>query len=394
MLKKTFLSLAILLITLSISACGQQTSLEPPVPIPRGTMAKEIPTDADIIFSSIRQVLSEPECLENNKVKNGFINDVSCNKKFYSQEVNAIIYPKQLYALDLNTKKVTQLTNLDCSIAEAQTMSVVSSTIIMASAICADTDKDGMLTDNDQKEIYFLNLPNQKMNCLTCGLGLESINNPEYSQVTKKVVFSARRGTAQNSHHLFTIDANKKLEQLTSDSQYLDFDCSWSEDGTQIVFNRLPKQDLPWAKPAQIWLADANGKNLQQITKGGANPNNEPNHGLYPIGLDADPDLSPDNKKIAFSRLKTAKQNEPFGIYELVIIDVETKEENVLDSSSANMIPVWKSQGMLLIKQSGAQNPQQRGQSLYLYKDNKFEKLEDYPYDVYPVGAYGAAWVE
>jgi len=66
---------------------------------------------------------------------------------------------------------------------------------------------------------------------------------------------------------------------------------------------------------------DANGSNQVRITDGGPNPNNEEPHGPYPIGIDADPDLSPDNKKIVFSRLKTGKQNEPFGVYELVLFD-------------------------------------------------------------------------
>jgi len=95
----------------------------------------------------------------------------------------------------------------------------------------------------------------------------------------------------------------------------MDFDCAWSEDGTKIIFNRLP---LPFlTNPSQIWLMDSGGTNLKKITDGGPNPNNEEPHRSYPIGIDADPDLSPDNKKIVFSRLRTGKENVPFGVYEL-----------------------------------------------------------------------------
>jgi len=108
-------------------------------------------------------------------------------------------------------------------------------------------------------------------------------------------------------NYLFKLDLNENLEQVTSEEDYMDFDCSWSEDGIKIVFSRLPVQDYPWIILSQIWLMDADGINQIRITEGGSNRDNEEPHGLYPIGIDADPDLSSDNKKIVFSRLKTGK---------------------------------------------------------------------------------------
>ena len=139
---------------------------------------------------------------------------------------------------------------------------------------------------------------------------------------------------------------------------------------------------------------DADGGNQERITDGGPNPDDEGPHGPYPIGIDADPDLSPDNGKIVFSRLKTGKQNEPFGVYELVIIDVGSKEETVLDSSYANMIPEWKSDGIVFIRQVGSSSVMGRKQSAYVYKDGKFENLEPDPYNVFPIGSNGASWIE
>ena len=196
-------------------------------------------------------------------------------------------------------------------------------------------------------------------------------------------------------NYLFTLDLDGKLEQITDAEDYMDFDCSWSEDGTKIVFSRLPIQDYPYVIPSQIWLMDADGTSQIKITDGGSNPDNEEPHGPYPIGIDADPDLSPDNKKIVFSRLKTGKENEPFGVYELITLDVETGEETVLASSFANMIPEWKSQGIVFIRQIGSSaSVMDRKQSMYIYKDSVFTGLEPEPYDIFPIGSNGASWMD
>jgi Tol biopolymer transport system component len=143
---------------------------------------------------------------------------------------------------------------------------------------------------------------------------------------------------------------------------------------------------------------DSDGTNQEKITDGGSNPNNESNHGPYPIGIDADPDLSPDNKKIVVSRLKSGQENVPFGIYELIVVDVDTKEIEILDSQYANMIPHWKSGGILINRQVGVANSSKMKamdmkQSLYVYRDGVFEELEGYPFNIFPVGAYGGYWI-
>ena len=269
------------------------------------------------------------------------------------------------------------------------------STTLMTLAICADTDNNGKINEKDKPELYLLNLATAEMDCLTCDYSLTNINNADYSQVTERIIFSAQHSTAFHNY-LFSIDAHKNLIQITSQDEYMDFDCAWSEDGTKIVFNRLP---FPWlSKPSQVWLMDADGTNQEGITEGGPNPHLEGNHGLYPIGIDADPDLSPDNQKIVFSRLKTGQENEPFGIYELIVVDVDTKEIEILDSKYANMVPQWKAGGILINRQVGVADAgeikgMELKQSLYLYQDGKFEELEDYPFKVFPLGAYGGYWI-
>jgi len=270
----------------------------------------------------------------------------------------------------------------------------VDSTRIMAIGACNDTDGDGVVSTKDEINIFLIDLADKEIECLTRGLNITSINNPDFSSVNGKIVFSAQwKGVFHN--YLFTLDLDGNLTQMTDDDDFFDFDCSWSEDGSKIVFSRLPTQDYPWLIPTQVWLMDADGANKTQMTEGGPNPDDEDPQGAYPIGIDADPDLSPDNNKIVFSRLKTGKQNEPFGVYELVVINVETREETVLDSSYANMIPEWKHQGIVFIRQVGSSGGvMDLKQSMYIYRDGEFTNLEPDPYDVFPIGSNGASWID
>jgi Tol biopolymer transport system component len=402
-LRKLFLGMKYFLLSISflilVTACSPQGRIqeiikEPPTPLPHGILIQEIPANMDIIFDSIRHVLNDLACLDTNfEVDSNFINLPGCNALIYDSQDGTLAARRQLFAMDLETGEVVQITNTDCAFTLGQ---AVDSTTLMTLAMCSDTDNNGKINEKDKPEIYLLDLPSGKLNCLTCEYDLTSINNPDYSHVNQSVVFSAQHVTAFHNY-LFSIDTHKNLTQLTDQDNYMDFDCSWSEDGTKIVFSRLPD---PWFTiPSQVWLMNADGTNQEKITNGGSNPNNEGNFGPYSIGIDADPDLNPDNKKIVFSRLKTGLENVPFGIYELIVLDIDTKEMEILDSQYANMIPQWKIGGILINRQVGAANSSMMSamdmkQSLYLYKDGKFEELEKYPYDIFPMGAYGGYWIE
>jgi len=395
-MKHILLRIAFLPIFLACTPQGgiPEAPREPPTPIPSGVLIENVPANMDIIFDSIRYVLNDTACLDEKfEVDQNFINLPGCNALIYDSQDDKLASTRQLFAMDLETGEVIQITNTDCSFTLGE---VVDSSTLMTLAICSDTDNNGKINENDKPEIYLLDLPSGEMNCLTCEFDLTSINNPDYSQANKRIVFSAQHSTAFHNY-LFSIDAQKNLIQLTDQTQYMDFDCSWSEDGTKIVFSRLPD---PWfTVPSQVWLMDSDGTNQEKITNGGPNPNNESNHGPYPIGIDADPDLSPDNKKIVVSRLKTGQENVPFGVYELIVVDVDTKEIEILDSQYANMVPQWKSGGILINRQVGVANSSRMKamdmkQSLYIYRDGSFKELEGYPFNIFPLGAYGGYWIE
>jgi Tol biopolymer transport system component len=365
---------------------------EPPAETPKGILVNEIPEEADILFVSMRYVFNDLACLdEEYEVKTNFLGDPECIEKIYDAESDVLASPRQLYAYDVETGSVTQLTNVDYDFSSSKP---VDSTRIMAVGAGSDTDDDGIISTKDEINIYLIDLAEEEIECLTEGLNLTSINNPDYSKVNGKILFSAqRKGVFHN--YLFTLGLDETLTQVTDDDGYHDFDCSWSEDGTKIVFSRLPDQAYPWVIPSQVWLMDADGTDQVKITDGGPNPDDEEPHGPYPIGIDADPDLSPDNSKIVFSRLRTGKENEPFGVYELVVHDLETGEETVLDSSYANMIPEWKSHGIVFIRQIGSStSAMDRRQSMYIYMDDEFRDLEPHPFNVFPIGSNGASWIE
>ena len=389
---KRIIFIGLLVLSLLIIGCDketdEQTPKHSPAPIPEGILISEIPANADVIFSSIRYVLDDMACLDNDsRPKDKFIQSPDCNRLVYDSE-GGLLASRQLFTMDIETGKAVQITNTDCFFVSGQ---VLDSTNIMANAICIDTNSDGKINEQDDPNLYLLDLTTGKMDCLTCELVLRAINNPDYSPVNEKIVFSAQKESVFHNY-LFTIDANKNLEQITFGEDYMDFDCAWSEDATMIVFNRLPE---PWLeKPSQIWLMNADGSNKQKMTDGGDNPNNEEPQRGYPIGTDADADISPDNTQIVFSRLKTGTENALFGIWELVVIDVAIKEETILDANYANMIPEWKDSGILFVRQVGGTDPMKFQQGLYRFKDGEFEPLEEYPYNVFPIGGFGGSWIE
>lgn len=384
---KKIILLFLILLTL---ACTQGVINEQPVEKPFGILVDNIPLTADVIFTSLNYLVEDLECLDSNyNTKNNFITDPDCNSHIYSHQL------RQVFVLDIETGLVTQVTNTDCYYVSAQ---AINTTTLMVNAICNDTNGDGLLTanigNNDENHLYLIDLTSKEMNCLTCDEGLTSINNPDYSNVNKKIVFSASLGFGAN--RLFTINADKELKQLTNNEEYWDFDCSWSEDGEMIVMSRLPKQDSPFTIPSEVWMMNSDGSGLEKVTSGGLNVYNETGR-LYPVGIDADPDFSSDNTQIVLSRLRTELENEPFGVYELVIIDLNTREEIIIDSSYANMVPEWKTGGIIFTRQEGVEDymsdPMSVKQSMYLYNDGVFTELEDYPYNVFPLGGLAVSWI-
>ena len=59
------------------------------------------------------------------------------------------------------------------------------------------------------------------------------------------------------------------------------------------------------------------------------------------------------------------------------------------------MIPEWKHQGIVFIRQVGSPgSAMELRQSAYIYRDDEFTNLEPEPCDVFPIGSNGASWID
>jgi len=160
-LKKKILIISLLLVIL-ISGCVKETVTVKQPPVPRGILVNEITENMDITFTSIRYVLSDPACLdENYDLKNSFINMPDCNKKIYDR--GELASPRQLFAMDLETGNVVQITNTDCFFITGQTVDFIT---VMAHAACSDTNDDGKINEEDKIELYLLDLITKKVKSL------------------------------------------------------------------------------------------------------------------------------------------------------------------------------------------------------------------------------------
>ncbi|MBU1880227.1 MAG: hypothetical protein KJ734_14870, partial [Chloroflexi bacterium] len=264
-----------------------------------------------------------------------------------------------------------------------------------------DTDGDGAVSESDETRLYLLDLSD---GAADGGMtdwseklpGLIGFNNADWSPDGSRIVFSASQSWVR--HRLFTVAADgTDLQQLTSDDDaYLDFDPAWSWDGRRIVFNRLPEQPQPWSRPSGVWVMDADGSNLRQLTAGGANPAGQPNHGPYPMGLDCDPELSPDNARAVFCRLVDSQANGPFGNWFLYLIGADGQGFTRLSKLDAGreMVPDWGPNGRIAYTRTVYhQDPMQVTQTLVLWQDGWETELEAFPFTVFPLGGEAAKWI-
>jgi hypothetical protein len=146
------LSGTMFILLILISGCTQKPEpKEPPTEIPKGILVNEIPAEADIMFDSIRYVLQDLDCLdENYYLKDRFIHDPLCNPKIYVSSGHSA--SRQLYYMDLETKEATQVTNTDCSFIHGQVLKGRKS--LMVHAACSDTNGDGIIANDDESELY------------------------------------------------------------------------------------------------------------------------------------------------------------------------------------------------------------------------------------------------
>jgi Tol biopolymer transport system component len=133
----------------------------------------------------------------------------------------------------------------------------------------------------------------------------------------------------------------EELERLT-DTPEMESDVSVSEDGTLVAFVRTMRAGK--SRKPQIWVMRADGSGERAVYDGGPELGV---HGRYPIGA-FDPELSPDNAWVVFSRSNTGHDNFGFGAHDICRIRLDGTAFTVLTPPGPiQMIPDWTGDRLL-----------------------------------------------
>ena len=134
----------------------------------------------------------------------------------------------------------------------------------------------------------------------------------------------------EGDSHIQRIDVqSKRITNLTTASNSRDIDPAWSPDGTKIVFSST-RSGID-AATNNIWIMDANGSNLMNLT-----PNDE--DGWH----DVMPSWSPDGRFITFYRY--GNENESSSLW-MMNADGSDQEPQLEFSKMADEPPLWSLDG-------------------------------------------------
>jgi len=178
--------------------------------------------------------------------------------------------------------------------------------------------------------IYVADTDGNNLRRLTNDAKLTWITSPNWSPDGKQIVFASwviDKGAKEKSSEIYVINANgKDLRQVTKDAKLAWTESpNWSPGGKQIVFTA----SAAGKKGNGIYLIDGNGKNQRQLT------NN--------LNDNIDPVWSPDGRQIIFSSERT-------GNYEIYIMDNNGENlRNLTNHPAPDYQPSWFTASLLSI---------------------------------------------
>lgn len=137
-------------------------------------------------------------------------------------------------------------------------------------------------------------------------------------------------------------------------------DVSVSEDGTMLAafrYKAVEKNGAFLAKP-QIWVMNSGGKNLRLVDDGGDESGTDSSG--FPLG-DYDPEISPDNKFVVFSRVNTKHKNFRNAVntaHDLWIapVDGSSPARILTQPGPVSIIPDWQGDKILYTEYNEAEN--------------------------------------
>jgi Tol biopolymer transport system component len=165
------------------------------------------------------------------------------------------------------------------------------------------------------------------------GTGLEKITEGEHqrnildiSPDGKRMLISSRRENPQGE--LYTMDIDGKNVKRITENKFFEVGGAYSPDGKTlaIAIQIQPSPVRTWMGNAELYLYDADGKELKRLTTTDST-------------LEALPDFSPDGKKLAYHAFEHGKAA-------IVVMDLATgKATNLTKDDRDSRWPRWSPDG-------------------------------------------------
>jgi len=264
---------------------------------------------------------------------------ISFTSNAYATEANA---PRDVFSSGPAGEGIERLTNCNSGARACDSVAAAIHPDRQRAAVrraTQDKNGDGQVTEEDGAALLLVDLARQvEAPLLTPDWNVQGI---DWTPNGTTLLFSAVSPVGLNED-LYRMDPNGQNQaSLTFTPNVLELSPRVDPTGTAAVFSRI---DDAAAGKAEIWIFIATDRQLQ-VTSGG--PGSERLSGTpYVVGSDANPDYSPDGRRIVFRRLTAVGDGR--GQWDLLSVAVNGSDLQTLVSGPAYRgAPDWGVDGIL-----------------------------------------------
>lgn len=273
---------------------------------------------------------------------------ISFTSNAYATEANA---PRDLFSAGPGGESIERLTNCNSGDRVCDSVAAAIHPDRQRAAVrraTQDKNGDGRISEEDGAALVLVDLVRQvEAPLLTPDWNVQGI---DWTPNGSTLVFSARSPVGLNED-LYRMDANGQNQGgLTLTPSVLELSPRVDPTGTAAVYSRI---DDAAAGKAQVWIFFAVDRQFQ-LTTGG--PGSEPLPGTpYVVGSDANPDYSPDGRRVVFRRLAAVADGR--GQWDLLSVATDGSDLRTVASGPAfRGAPDWGTDG-ILFEESQAGRP-------------------------------------